>query len=409
MLIREIALTVALLAPASLAGWIDDPAMQQLAAGKTPQTPMKFQLDLDLPQKQRWTHIMQDPRLANAAKDVHSYFLKVVPKHLLPFIENVAKDLAGHFHDYADEIKGIAEALNMSVADVALVNLAYPLQEIGNVNCSQNNVTGPCPPKETGPGLCTSYMAEDSNGTMWHARNLDWDLPDFLRKYIFDVEFMRGGKLLYTASTIAGLTGLLHGMKKGAFSISLNSREHSGSPILNLLDWLILPKQRLPTHLVREVFEGNPDYESTVQHLSTVDICAPVYFIVAGASRGQGCIISRGRLDEDVWLMGQNTSNHHKETNNLQPSWFRLQTNYDHWEEPPVWDDRRHPGIKYVEAIGQEGLNAQSIYTQSLSKFPTFNPHTDVTGIMSPTTGEYMSVIWRGDDELQGSPAAIFI
>ena len=31
-----------------------------------------------------------------------------------------------------------------------------------------------------GPGLCTSIVAQDAAGSIWHGRNLDWNLPAVL-------------------------------------------------------------------------------------------------------------------------------------------------------------------------------------------------------------------------------------
>ena len=34
--------------------------------------------------------------------------------------------------------------------------------------------------------------------------------------------------------------------------------------------------------------------------------------------------------------------------------WYLLQTNYDNWEEPPFYDDRRTPGKICMKEMGQK-------------------------------------------------------
>lgn len=60
-------------------------------------------------------------------------------------------------------------------------------------------------------------MAEDKNGTMYHARNLDFwaglGFTDGLKNMTFIAEFQKAGKTLFHGTTFAGFSGLLSGMK----------------------------------------------------------------------------------------------------------------------------------------------------------------------------------------------------
>ena len=47
---------------------------------------------------------------------------------------------------------------------------------------------------------CTSIVAEDSKGTIWHARNLDYgaideNLSEVLKNITMEVDFMRNGEV----------------------------------------------------------------------------------------------------------------------------------------------------------------------------------------------------------------------
>jgi hypothetical protein len=64
---------------------------------------------------------------------------------------------------------------------------------------------------------------------------------------------------------------------------------------------------------------------------------------VGGAGPGEGAIITRDRLNTaDVWRLGADNPGGAGAN-----SWFRLQTNYDHWEKPPASDDRRTPSSRF--------------------------------------------------------------
>ena len=79
-----------------------------------------------------------------------------------------------------------------------------------------------------------------------------------------------------------------------------------------------------------------------------------------------------------------------------ETSWYRLETNYDHWNPVPKADDRRHPGMKNMDTMGQTGIGASGngLYINVMTKWPTFNHHTDYTGIFSAVEGIYTSNIW---------------
>ena len=83
--------------------------------------------------------------------------------------------------------------------------------------------------------------------------------------------------------------------------------------------------------------EQADSYSSAVQLFSSNALINPIYYIVAGSSANEGAVVTRYREAEktDVWPI--NTS--------AVDGWFRLVTNYDHWESDPTYDDRRTPGI----------------------------------------------------------------
>ena len=77
-----------------------------------------------------------------------------------------------------------------------------------------------------------------------------------------------------------------------------------------------------------------------------------------------------------------------------QDNFFLLQTNYDHWETPPPYDDRRDPGIQHMEAVGHAAISNTTLY-KVLTTWPTFNHHTDFTALISASSPDsYQTFIW---------------
>jgi hypothetical protein len=90
----------------------------------------------------------------------------------------------------------------MSLSDTILINSLYELES-----------------------WCTSIVAMQSNGTVIHARNLDFDFADYMRVITFRAVFVKDGKYVYDAVMFGGTVGIYTGMKKGVFSVSENQRE----------------------------------------------------------------------------------------------------------------------------------------------------------------------------------------
>ena len=72
---------------------------------------------------------------------------------------------------------------------------------------------------------CTSIIAQTPDGQIIHSRNMDFDNPDILRKGTYVAQFYNGSTELFESTMFSGLIGVYTGIKKGAFSISVNQRE----------------------------------------------------------------------------------------------------------------------------------------------------------------------------------------
>jgi len=100
--------------------------------------------------------------------------------------------------------------------------------------------------------------------------------------------------------------------------------------------------------------ENTTSFNDAVHLLSTQDLIAPVYFILAGVNPDEGAVITRNQNTLiDIWMINKTSTDFNK--------WFLLETNYDHWQPPPSKDDRRTPGINAMNLLTQSRIDFYSL------------------------------------------------
>ena len=332
--------------------------------------PRKYIIDLDLAPEERWAEVARDH-----AADFDKLLLQMenmFPKALVLAVADLADDLEKYFpYPYADELRGIVRfGGNITIGQAILGNLLYDLTAYRTKN------------HKTGRGACTSIVASDKNGVIFHGRNLDYALSDTLRDMTIEVQFKdRSNPNIFTGTTFAGFVGLLTGCKPGGFSISLDERD-VGDWWENAISALKQGSHGLVSLLIRDLLQTNSeqiDFDTAVLRLSSTPLITPCYLIVGGQLYNQGVVITRDRTAAlDKWYMSPDKAN----------QWYVLETNYDHWNAPPADDNRRDPGVKSMEAVGREGISYDTLF-QVLSTSPVLNNGTTYTTIMSPKDGAW--------------------
>eukprot|EP00443_Scrippsiella_acuminata_P023271 CAMPEP_0115187528 /NCGR_PEP_ID=MMETSP0270-20121206/10540_1 /TAXON_ID=71861 /ORGANISM="Scrippsiella trochoidea, Strain CCMP3099" /LENGTH=409 /DNA_ID=CAMNT_0002600679 /DNA_START=37 /DNA_END=1266 /DNA_ORIENTATION=+ len=349
-------------------------------------------VDLDLPPSQRWAFLKTDPDFAHYKEDVISYISPYLSPKILPLVSKIALSMEHTFYaDYAEEMRAIARDLNMTDGELVLLNLLYQIEGAFS-KCELQNTTGPCAPK--GPGLCSGLIAngQGRDDVVWQGRNMDWNFPPKLLAYVMQVDYKRGGSTLFSAVQLAGMVGTLHGIRKGGFSVQLNARYEGGKLLPNFFED-VLRGGKTPTHVMRRVFEDSVTFDEAEGVLSTERLVNPGYLIMAGSEHGVGAIVTRGREKaDDVWHLYEDSAKDTKGIN-VQPEWFRLQTNYDHWKAAPSYDDRRTPGVAHAKQFLKDGVNEKSVLNV-MTAWPTKNFHTDITSVMCPHTGFIKTWKW---------------
>ncbi|EGD72101.1 Asah1 protein [Salpingoeca rosetta] len=338
-------------------------------------------IDLDLPPQERWAHVVR-PK----AKQIHDMIYQVIDlipaqlrKTLMEHIDAKADEILDAFPaPYGDEIRGIANATGVDVGALILYNMGYEIE-----------------------GGCTSIVAQNSEGNVFHARNLDfglgfgwdkanetWALTEKLRPLLFNARVVRNGNTLFNATYYAGFVGLLTGMKTGGFSISVDTR-FDNSFWKGLIDFF---KGDHSGHFVafttRSVMENNATYADALKALTSAKMVGPSYMILGGAEAKQGAIITRSSNESlHLWTLENDLHNKH---------FYVLETNYDNWVEPPFFDDRRHPAEACLDQLGASGMGFAGLYN-TLSAQPNLNLLTTYTTLMHVATGRFEAYVQKCD------------
>ncbi|XP_071819447.1 N-acylethanolamine-hydrolyzing acid amidase-like [Apostichopus japonicus] len=323
----------------------------------------RFRVDLETPPEERWDHILKQydiEKFRKIAKEVVNTF---IPKLLVPTLNLIIAPLDKFIPEpYASEIKGIAKTSGLGLGEILGLNIVY-------------DVTA----------FCTSIVAQDTKGAIWHGRNLDYKVTDELKNLTVVVDYYRNGTADYTTTSFLGQVGVFTGMRPHEFTISLNERDQGSveKNIEALIEALILKKGMLTSFILRETIATRRNFRTAVDELSTTPLVAPVYIIVGGVRPSEGVVITRGQKDAELWHLDAKSGR-----------WWLLETNYDHWVPPPAHDDRRDPGNKAMEKVGQENINERTLF-EVLSVEPVLNEHTAYTCLMSAARPDLYDAIIR--------------
>ncbi|XP_071950236.1 acid ceramidase-like [Antedon mediterranea] len=330
-----------------------------------------YVLNLDLPPQQRWANLAKEkaPQIKDMINSIINLVGSVVnTTEAIAFVDKEFALLAdGLPAPYGDEMKGIATAANIPLGQVVLYNVFYELFT-----------------------LCTSIVAEAPNGTLYHARNLDfglflgwdvendtWSLSEKLRPLIINVDYQSKGETVARAVHFAGYIGVLTGVKPGVLTLSMNERFQLDGGYIGFIKWLLGDHSgKWMGFFIREVLVDSISYEAAKKSIMTEELLAPAYFILGGNSSGQGCVITRSR----------ETMDNLEEMTKTESGWFVLQTNYDNWKNAPFFDDRRTPGDKCMNRLTQNKVGLAGIYNV-LSTKPVLNLLTTYTALMQVNTG----------------------
>ncbi|KAJ8383476.1 hypothetical protein AAFF_G00220720 [Aldrovandia affinis] len=334
-----------------------------------------YTVDLDLPPSKRWTGVITDKKadlviMIQAIKDLADSFvpsgklIELVDKGLPLIVSTLPSP-------FKEEIKGIATVSGVPLGEIVLFNIFYEVFTV-----------------------CTSLVAEDADGNLFHGRNLDfglfmgwdlknrsWTITEKLKPLVVNLDFRRNNRTVFKSTNFAGYVGMLTGIRPHTFTLTMNERFSLDGGYIGIVEWILGKRDGMwMSFLTRSVLENATSYEEAKNRLAQTKLLAPAYFILGGNQTGQGCVITRSRvLSLDIWELDKTLGR-----------WYVLETNYDHWKEPLFLDDRRTPAMKCMNQTMQAKL--KTIY-DVLSTKPVLNKLTTYTTLMEVSKGRLESYI----------------
>uniref|UniRef100_A0A3Q3FXX6 N-acylethanolamine-hydrolyzing acid amidase n=1 Tax=Labrus bergylta TaxID=56723 RepID=A0A3Q3FXX6_9LABR len=295
--------------------------------------PPTLNISLDDDPEVRWvplTEIFDADFLKKAAAEVID---STVPKWVHQAVKPIVVALDKYIpQPYAGEIRGLAEHFGGSLSDIIILNFAYEVS-----------------------AFCTSIIAQDKKGHLYHGRNLDYP-HSVLRNLTVNLVFLKNGEVAYRGTSFAGYIGLWTGQSPNKFTVS-GDHEHWWNWWKNLVSAFLFRRSPV-SWLVRQTLEEAEDFQDAVMRLSKIPIITGVYYIVGGVRAGEGAVITRDRTGPaDIWPLDP-----------VNGEWYRVETNFDHWR--PHLPEIIEANIA-LNATGQDHINIetlyQAIYTTTMS------------------------------------------
>lgn len=233
---------------------------------------------------------------------------------------------------------------------------------------------------------CTGIIAtSDVDGTVYHARNLDFSFAEWLQPMTYTGIFTKGGSEIFRAQTIAGYASILTGMRKGpnGYTIEINTRfaDHWGGNsemIKNVFTNKITPSG----FTKRKILEEIDNYEDAVEAFSTTPYGATEFNIISGVRKGTILARNPGGLAYQMPLSESSKK-------------YIIMTNFDY-----IWGDVKeifdptggkgigHPRRKPAEALldNDEPMSAEKLFNV-INDFEVMAKDTIFQVIMNVETG----------------------
>jgi acid ceramidase len=237
-----------------------------------------------------------------------------------------------------------------------------------------------------------------SNATSGPNENFQWTNTDLLRQITVQTDFTRGGQVVYSSISYVGYVGLLTGVRKGGVTVTVDTRFDNNFDRF-LKAWLNDPSDTasLLSLALRSQIEddsiGN-NFDAYWTKLGATRLVGPAYAIIGGPNAGQGVVLTiqpNSSVPVDSWMITDPDGM--PLTAPQSEKFYVLQTNYDHWEKPPLIDDRETAAYDCMDnTIGHDGVTADSIYNM-LAAMPNRNRLTTYTAVMDCAAGTLQATL----------------
>ena len=123
-------------------------------------------------------------------------------------------------------------------------------------------------------------LVQGSDGSIVHARNLDYNFAPVMQNFTAQVAWTRAGKLIFTSVGFFGMSGFNTVTRHGSWSLSQNERDQ-GPVSQNLVNLFV--RQRITTFSrIRQLAEQEATFAGAVAAVASIPLDAPSYFVIAG-------------------------------------------------------------------------------------------------------------------------------
>lgn len=267
-----------------------------LALGAARRPVKSYTIDLDLAPEKRFTTVINDFN-SSAWAFYNKFFAN--DKALSDVLDLLSIERGPEPEEMQAEIQGMVDASKLPLRWVQGIQMLYELQTL---MVPIENITVPSPlpswlPKGSevlrklpwrGPG-CTGIIAACKDGTVYHARNLDFSPLPYMYELVYTGIFTKGGKELFRSQMVAGYQCMVTGMRMGpnGYTLERNTRYPSGKDGNEEMFHNLLKDPRpLNGWSLRKILETVGDYDTATTTIATTKFVSTEYTIMAGVKKG---------------------------------------------------------------------------------------------------------------------------
>ena len=242
-----------------------------------------YEINLDLPPEERFPGLFKlNPDFNTTVWQFYNEsFRDNAP--LTNLLYGISKERGPENDEQQAEIESLASMSGLPLPFVASIQMLYELQTvmvpIVNVTKPGDSPTKYAFPRgyealETLPWRqsagCTGIIATTADGSVSHARNLDFAPEHIMMNLVYDARFTRGGQELFRSQMIAGYTMVVTAasMVEDGYAIERNTRfiDHPGgfqTTMENLVSGVPLNGWTL-----RKILESEATYDAAINAVS---------------------------------------------------------------------------------------------------------------------------------------------
>ena len=254
------------------------------AGGNSKALPL-YEINLDLDPSQRYVALFDTSVYPDFNATVWKFYEESFADNaaLTDLLYGITAQRGPESEEQQAEIESLSSLSRLPLAFVHSIQMLYELQTVMVPIVNLTRPAGAEPAYDLPAGYealktlpwrhsagCTGIIATTADGTVSHARNLDFAPVGIMKDLIFDARFTKGGKEVFRSQMVAGYTMVVTAAVLGGdgFAVERNTRyaDHTGGFKLamdNLLGGVPLNGWTL-----RKVLETETSYDAAIDAIS---------------------------------------------------------------------------------------------------------------------------------------------